>query len=305
MNDRLDPFVEGYRSRLDTAVADREIPDLDVVVRRAAVLNPDAVPLDFDGVASERDPEYVAALSPLVQAYRERLDEQIEVSSGACAPRSRVRPWMLVASLAAAALVVVWGVGELRAVRAQQHDDAQARSAAVDASQREVADGQASERQVQRVPSRTQRRATAPRVEPVTPQAPDVPQVPGAATDKPVAINKKLDRDERIAALDAQARRAWKEGDRGTAQRRFRTIVKIGGRRKAVEIAFAELFSLVRQQGKQPVADWKAYLRRFPQGRYAADAHAGLCSAIAAAERDACWERYRQRFPGGKHRGRP
>ncbi|MEM6293898.1 MAG: hypothetical protein AAGA54_21660 [Myxococcota bacterium] len=111
--------------------------------------------------------------------------------------------------------------------------------------------------------------------------------------------------DERIEALDRRAQAKWKAGDRGGAARDFRKIVKIGGRRKAVELAYAELFALARQRGDDLSSLWRDYLRTFPKGRYAAEASAGLCRKAPQPDREGCWQAHRERFPKAGSAGRP
>ena len=107
--------------------------------------------------------------------------------------------------------------------------------------------------------------------------------------------------EERIAALDAEAQAAWRAGDRKRAEAAFREIVKIGGRRREAQLAYGEIFALVRQRGGEPVKEWRAYLAKFPRGRYAEDARAGLCRRATGDARDQCWETYRRDFPKGSH----
>ncbi|MCA9634570.1 MAG: hypothetical protein KC420_00860 [Myxococcales bacterium] len=49
-------------------------------------------------------------------------------------------------------------------------------------------------------------------------------------------------------------------------------------------------------------AVWEEYLRRFPRGRYADDARAGLCRRADDADASECWRRYLEAFPRGTHR---
>ena len=109
---------------------------------------------------------------------------------------------------------------------------------------------------------------------------------------------RKVSIDERIAALDQLAQQRWRAGDRPGAMKAFRSIVRIGGRRAAVELAYAELFALARQSGQNMTGLWSSYLKRFPKGRYAAEASAGLCRLKQGAAADTCWSAHRNRFPG-------
>lgn len=107
--------------------------------------------------------------------------------------------------------------------------------------------------------------------------------------------------DERIATLDAEAQALWREGKLAAAEDKFREITRIGGLRRSVELAYGEMFALVRQQKRDQQPVWREYLQRFPRGRYAEDAQAGLCRRATGAERERCWQQYREKFPGGMH----
>ncbi len=105
--------------------------------------------------------------------------------------------------------------------------------------------------------------------------------------------------------LDAAAHAAWKAGDRTKAESIFRKIVARAGKGRLADLAYGDLFTLARQD-KAPareVALWKEYLGKFPNGRYADDARAGLCRRAAdEAKQRACWEDYLAQSPNGAHR---
>ncbi len=299
----LEPLVVAYAARLDAEMSahDAPAPDLAAVLRRAAELDPDVARVDVDEAvahgAEHSSDTRVATLAPFVDAYRDRLDASVDAAPAEAPARSPVRMIAIATGLAAAVVVAVWGVREIRSSGAIRGDGEVAPAAAADAVERRDRSGTAS----QRVPLSPKPKApfgapsVAPMPEPAVPEAPPEPQ--------PKAAVESL--SDRIARIDAEARRAWKRGDLAAAERKFRTVTKIGGRRRAAEIAFGELFAVVRQRGGDPSAQWQAYLRRFPRGRYAADASAGLCQRAASDAREECWERYRARFPDGKHQGRP
>ncbi len=110
-----------------------------------------------------------------------------------------------------------------------------------------------------------------------------------------------LDVEGRIAALESEAQVHWRAGELRKASSKFREIIRIGGRRRSVEVAYGELFSLSRQLGGGREKLWRAYLKSFPRGLYAEDAKAGLCRLETGEARARCWEDYRARFPGGTH----
>jgi hypothetical protein len=105
--------------------------------------------------------------------------------------------------------------------------------------------------------------------------------------------------------LDAAARAAWREGDRDTAQKLFRRVIERAGRGRLADLAYGDLLSLARQ-AKSPgreVALWREYLGKFPDGRFADDARAGLCRRTSDDDaRRACWSAYLDASPDGAHR---
>lgn len=99
---------------------------------------------------------------------------------------------------------------------------------------------------------------------------------------RPIAGAPSLDE------LDRRAQEMWAGGKRKEAEAIYREIVRRGGQSRHAELAFGELFSLVKLRGRDPISDWKAYLRRFPDGRYAADAITGLCARDEAPDPSMC-----------------
>ncbi|MCH9682893.1 MAG: hypothetical protein K0V04_15760 [Deltaproteobacteria bacterium] len=282
---------EQIDARLEQAAT---TPDADDMFRRAAQLG-------RAGSASLDDRE---ALRPFVDAYRTRLDALVQtIEAGgppAVARRGPVLPWVLAA--AAAAAMVVGGMTWLGSWRstADQSGVGAGHSAQHGANpQRPVAEVRHG------TPLRP--RATAP-VERTSPPAPIEAEAPAvqeiepapAVVDTPPSQSAPSLR-ERLRALDVAAQAAWRRGELAKAERGYRMIVKLGGRREVAELAYGELFAIVRQRGGKLQALWRAYLRRFPTGRYAEDVTAGLCRRGPSADADACWERYRRRFPNGIH----
>ena len=108
-----------------------------------------------------------------------------------------------------------------------------------------------------------------------------------------------------LEELDAAAHAAWKAGDRAKAESIYRTIIARAGKGRLADLAYGDLFTLARQD-KAPareVALWKEYLGKFPKGRYADDARAGLCRrASDEAKQRTCWEDYLAQSPNGAHR---
>jgi hypothetical protein len=113
--------------------------------------------------------------------------------------------------------------------------------------------------------------------------------------------------EDRLRALDGEAAAAWREGRLDDATSALERIVEIGGKRRQVEAAFADLFAITRQRvtgdarERELSALWSRYLDRFPQGRHADDARAGSCRVAPAHTRADCWRDYLTHHPEGEH----
>jgi hypothetical protein len=114
----------------------------------------------------------------------------------------------------------------------------------------------------------------------------------------------KVSKRERLRELDAQAQALWRAGDLDGAEGLFEEIVAKGGKSSLADVAYGDLLTLARQRGKQAheIELWRAYLRRFPRGRHADDASAGLCRRMSGASAVTCWQSYLEEFPKGSHR---
>lgn len=119
---------------------------------------------------------------------------------------------------------------------------------------------------------------------------------------KPKADERSL--ADRIAALDDEAQRLWAAGELEAAGEAFRAIIKLAGRTRHADLAYGDLFTLTHQRKDESteLALWHEYLRRFPSGRFADDARAGLCRRGPADDRASCWRAYLADFPTGVHR---
>ncbi len=107
-----------------------------------------------------------------------------------------------------------------------------------------------------------------------------------------------------LDALEAEAEDLWRAGDRAGAEALLRKIIRLSRARRRADLAYGDLFTITRQlYGREREAEvWREYLARFPRGRYADDARAGLCRRESASEARACWSRYMLDFPSGTHR---
>ncbi|MEM9462600.1 MAG: hypothetical protein AAGF11_51105 [Myxococcota bacterium] len=325
MTEQGDPgrlIREQIDARLNEAAP---MPDLVDVFARASRLQGDEL--------DQLDDEHV--LAPFIEAYVEMLDRELEgLQPGQAPERPEHHRGAWVAALAAAAAVVLvvgvlsWLDGARRWMvevlgdsgQEAQHEvldggsedegtfsrprprsrgshtrsgtrsGTRTHSLPDSAAAEEAAGDEADVEQVEQVEQ----------VEPVEPVEP-VAQVEQVEPEPSPRAARRPSRDERLAELDAQAQAAWRRGDLRTAERRYRAIVKLGGRREVAELAYGELFAIVRQRGGSLTSLWRAYLRRFPRGRYAEDVEAGLCRRAGSDEREACWARYRRRYPNGIH----
>ncbi|PCC67345.1 hypothetical protein SAMN02745121_07102 [Nannocystis exedens] len=105
-------------------------------------------------------------------------------------------------------------------------------------------------------------------------------------------------------SLEDEAQLLWQKGELAAAERKYREILALPGAGARAELAYGDLFALARQLrgGDGQAAVWREYLRRFPSGRFADDARAGLCRRSPAVSRAACWQDYLEHHPAGAHR---
>lgn len=314
MSDELDPIAAALRERVDRQLDASEVePDFAALMRRTRDAHEElAARAGTDADADADADEDARVLAPFVEAYCARLDLALGEVGPGVVPRGRRRLALWVAGMAVAAAVilavaVVPGVRALVGV-AQREADPHAQS--VDAARGRIDDGVAHDAVPAEPPQRpaTRRPRTTAETGPAPIDVAPLEEVEGIAPEDGVPEDAVPERAappskaERIAALDAEARRLWRAGKLGAAERKFRSLVKVGGRRRAVELAYVDLFALVKQRGGDLGTLYRDYLRRFPKGRYAEDAQAGLCRAASGAARSRCWATYRERFPDGKHR---
>jgi hypothetical protein len=285
---------------LDDVSVERELaavrvqPDLGDVLARARRLDPTRA---LDRLARVGD---LDALVAGAHATIARAAENVERS--AVAPIVWTRPargarWAALAAIAAAVLLAV-GLG--LGLRARVLD-ASARPDYSGANQ--TAEGDAwSEAAIETPPARPPRAATTPRAPIVAPSVP-APAPIATPVDRREPARKRVVVDE-LAAIDREARAAWKRGDLAAAEAGFEALVRRGGRRSLVDLAFGDLFELARQRGDaaKDARLWRRYVERFPTGRYADEARAGLCRRPSGGAATACWQRYIDERPNGTYR---
>lgn len=127
---------------------------------------------------------------------------------------------------------------------------------------------------------------------------------PAIADDDESRLSRR-ERQRRLATLDAEAQVCWFQGDLRCAEQRFGEIIRLGGRGERAQLAYGDLFLIAHQQQKRATEArlWRQYLRRFPNGRHADEARAGLCRRTKdVSRRRTCWSRYLNDFPRGSHR---
>lgn len=104
--------------------------------------------------------------------------------------------------------------------------------------------------------------------------------------------------------LEEEAQALWQRGELAAAEQKFREVLHVAGHGRRAELAYGDLFTLARQMrgsdGQMEV--WREYLARFPRGRFAEDARAGLCQRATEDARAACWREYLEYHPSGAHR---
>ena len=297
-------------------VATRSCPDFADVVARAQRIEPsrlrlvdeagrlDALRADqLEEIARIGDLESLLASAQLELASVTAASERTAVPPLRTVPPTRARRggfatvWAVALGIAAMLVAVLslgWGLRAHRMDPAQPHEYSGA-SKTADGDEWSSARIDDTPRRVAPVVPRQHIPAPAP-LEFVITKEPPPPVTPARKPGPSVG--------DRLVALDRDARAAWKRGDLKAAEAAFETIVQRGGRRSLVDLAYGDLFELARQRrdrGREAEL-WQAYLRRFPNGRFADEAHAGSCRRAALSQASACWQRYLDQRPHGTYR---
>ncbi len=321
-----EPWVIDVAQALERRIAASGArPDFLDVVERAHALDPKVVPAEALALADElmaaedqpvergpaREEAAVDAwLHDVRAAVERRVDERREQAPPALrGSRSRRGVWWVAGAAVAAAALLLLGLGQV--VRMVAEPETPAEQALMGGR----ADGTEPLETVERAREGVSREhAREPKPEAVEPDEPEevvAPVEPEASAlepetseAEPPTTAARSGRD-RWKALADEAQAHWRAGRRDEAQRLFAKIAAGAGRTRAAELAYSDLFTLASQAGDAAAQRrwWKDYLRRFPRGRFADDARAGLCRGAAAGERAACWQTYLDDFPQGSFRG--
>lgn len=335
----LDAFLADVTGSVDADVAqDSGCPDFAAVVAMAHQLDPSRVPaqavaevgqyapvVPLAGQRRRRSTRDDVAMAAFVSQVRAAVDVDVAEAFAARASAATLhaggaatdpapapamaetqsgrRVWGAV--LAVAAILLLVGGGVVSAVQlSAANDNPEPGQAALNEEPSSADQGQAEVIDT-----------VAPRRRPVTPPATEVntvePEPQSAPVETPESSARVVRRKAKprkaprasLAELDAQARQAWRAGDREQAKQLFSQVVARGGKAQLAEMAYGDLMAIARQQ-KARAAEaklWRAYLRRFPKGVYADDARAGLCRRAGEHDASSCWQRYLDDFPGGSH----
>jgi hypothetical protein len=146
----------------------------------------------------------------------------------------------------------------------------------------------------------------APLEPPAAPLPPPTTSVPPSLSTPHVhaPARPRVDPAERLRRLDEEAQAQLAAGELQAAAVTLHEIVRRAGRASIAQLAYGDLFTLAHRRGdeKGQRALWRAYLTKFPRGRFADDARAGLCRHASATDRGACWRSYLEDFPRGAYR---
>lgn len=334
-DDRMfDALLEDVaRSVDDDLEANAGVPDLLAVVELAHRLDATRVPqaaveevstyapiVSLGEARRQRQSRNDHAFDEIVREVRGHVDQDVARALGATTQKeepaaptpARRRRWGMVLVAAVALLGIGIGIGTLRG-RVLTQDLEEDPSAALLSPQsdgdKKVTQGQASASE--RPPSSDRPEAPEPSPTSVVPE-PETQQEP-AATSEPVKAPKRSGKHrprpastetlaQKLDRLEREANEAWAAGQHAEAESIFRTIIKLDRRGSWAESAYGELFTLRRQRGKDVASQWRAYLERFPNGRFADDATAGLCRRAPDAQKVECWSAYLDAIPKGSFR---
>lgn len=128
------------------------------------------------------------------------------------------------------------------------------------------------------------------------------PELESAPAPAPATVDRAKAAPS-LDELEARARERWAAGDLDGADALFRRVVRRAAKSSRAELAYGDLFAIAKQRGGRDALAgvWREYLRKFPHGRYADDARAGLCRRASDQAQAECWEDYLHEHPRGAH----
>lgn len=302
----------------------RAEPDFGEAIRRARELDPDAVSeqqvaaagrvrVEPRPTAADRVDAHAAdSLRASIAALQAEADADVEARqleaipsfSPPPGPVPRANRWVTV-GVAAAAAAVVLGWGLPRVIDAT--NGGQAHTASQAELDQSALDGAVQTTRPRPAPS-LQEIAPAPSPAPITARVhedvtpsvdessprPEPRRAPHREPAAPAPISDPL------ADLDARAQELWRAGDLPGAERLFREIITRAPASRHAELAYGDLFTLVRQRKQAANLEQlrRDYLASYPRGRFADDARAELCARGGDPD---CWAAYLDDFPEGAH----
>jgi len=323
MHDPVDGLVDAARTQATRACATVPLDFAAVLARAQRVATDEDRPLLADSFAqAQRDaaeaPEdevvdirgraredaAPGALDALIFDARASVDRMVVQTRMRAIPplpvvRPRPRLGVVVAAagvLAAAAIAWVSAQGWVERMETREGEGRRDQAFNIGTSPR--TGGHAAERDPEPAP-----RERVRRVEPEAPVPVPVFEPPPLVkpVTEPSAPRPRVDAD-RLRTLSDEGRAAWRMGDRRGAEAKFLQVTAAGDRSALAELAWGDLFALARQLGDDARLHerWRAYVVKFPRGRYADDARAGLCRD--ADDGTTCWAKYLRDLPNGSYR---
>jgi hypothetical protein len=330
----IDGALDEEARRADDDAGDHVPPSFAAIVARAHRIDPRAIGADAveraarvtrtprsRTVAAHGDDE-IAAMVATLRAEAERdIGKRERIGAPPCGllvrveaqrRHARTRQWITGLTAVAAAAAVILGLDVFERWSARrtfdEYEAAQSVSAVQGGAQVETA---VPAEVVPLPPPKPQR--VAPVVVPqgappaVLPDEPAPLELSADPSVRPHAVPReaaaKVPADAALRKLDALAQDALARGDRVEADGLYAKVIARGRKHPLVEIAYAERFSLARGGGSAAQRElWNGYLAAFPEGRFADDAHAGLCRTASADDKASCWQGYVDRFPAGAYR---
>ena len=305
-DDVLTSATAGLQAAIERELAERPgRPDLADVIARARAIDADAVPEGLHAVGEDDDePEQ---LDPVLALFASALRDEVEddVRERAMQPATPPvveaapsrRRWAIALVAVAAAIVGVVSLARLQEPPTLLEAERGPASLAAKSAEQLLEDGQWSRGIVRPV-----REVQDVRIRPEPEPEPE----PEGDTEVEPEVTPPTKVRPSLAQLEREAAEAWRAGHLAVAERKLRTIISRAGRGPKAELAYGDLFAVTKQRGgsAQQTGAWKQYLKRFPQGRFADDARAGLCMRASKDAAPGCWSDYLHKHPKGTHAAR-